>query len=199
MDLEIQKARVREEFLTEKDDLMNMYKWMRYNNRTDKYNPNIATTKEIEEFEELFKSGEWETEKRPLLLRFWLANDRIRKFSGQLENQKRLATDEEIYNFFRALETRARNQGIYDDGQSRWPKRIKLNSDGGDTLFNFDKYHPLNGMLGGNEWGAGPNYPIVGLGMSEPIGLLKELTEEETFRYTIIINMDGKKDNFKVG
>ena len=51
--------------------------------------------------------------------------------------------------------------------------------------------------MGGNECGA--HFPLTGLGMMEPIGLLGEMnTASKYYRYSIIIIMDGKKDNHGV-
>ena len=133
-----QKTKIKEEYLREKEVLIDMYKWMRRGNRSVAFSPKFASSKLIDEFNELFKSKGYDNERKPLLLRFWIINERIRKFSGQLESTEFLATETEITNFFNVMENRERNQGVYDDGQSKWPKRIKKDQYEGDTLFNFN-------------------------------------------------------------
>ena len=66
-----------------------------------------------------------------------------------------------------------RNQGGQGDNLRLWPERIRKNSNGEDSAANYNKNHGLSGVLGGNEGSF--NFPITGLGMQEPIGLLTEL------------------------
>ena len=133
----------------------------------------------------------------PLLMKFWIIQNRIRNYFGKHENNEELATELEIEKFFKMLDNRSRNQGIADDRQNKWPHWVKKDEKDGDIIENFNKGHVLNGMLGGNE--CGENFPLIGLGMMEPVGLLTELSDARNYDYTIIVLMDGKKDNIKVG
>ena len=60
----------------------------------------------------------------------------------------------------------------------------------------FNKHHTLNGVLFGSE--QGENFPLTGIGMKEPISIMKELRAEVDVDFTIILILDGVRDNYAV-
>ena len=56
--------------------------------------------------------------------------------------------------------------------------------------------HTLNGVLFGSEYGR--DFPLTGIGMKEPINILKELRAETKADYSIILILDGVRDNYQL-
>ena len=104
-----------------------------------------------------------------------------------------VAQELELNAFFSQYDNRLRGQGVKNDGQKRWPERIRIPSREGDKVATFNKNHILNGFLYGNEEGI--SYPIVGLGLREPIGVMTELEKDTETTYSLILVLDGVRDN----
>lgn len=188
-----QPARI--QWWNQKQKIKNMLKWLRQGNRPERFKPGTIRVQDTDEFERTFASGRSDDQK-PMIEKIWAINDQIKKFYGFPESDD-LATEFQVDQFFQIHDQQNENQGVLVREERKWPPQFKKNGHlDRDLIQNYEKDHVTRGVLGGNE--LGNDYPMVGLAMLDPVGLLTQLEDKPDGTMSLIITLDGKRDNFWV-